>query len=81
MHIITMTKQDTAGSLAPVPVDSAGAGAPGSRSFGASSSPPGGVTREMREAGAEVIQNLCGVVDSYCLAVEVYNAMAAAAEH
>ena len=29
MHIITMTKQDAMHSLSPVPVDSAGAGAPG----------------------------------------------------
>ena len=74
-----MTKQDTMHSLSPVPVDSsAGAGDPVTASR-ASSSPLGGVTREMRAAGAEVIQNLSGVVDSYSLAVEVYTAMAAVA--
>lgn len=44
------------------------------------SSPHGVVTPEMRRAGAEILMTYRGVLDSECLAAEVYNAMAALSE-
>jgi hypothetical protein len=65
LHIITMTKQDATCILPPVPGDSSGAGAP-------DISP---ASREMREAGALVLMEWNGILDSESLAARVYSAM------
>ena len=70
--IVTLTQQYATPHSSAASIDS-DAGAPALTSF--DSSLPHLVSREMREVGALVIQNLYGVVDSQYLAAEVYKAM------
>ena len=48
-----------------------------SQTFPPASSPQIAVTREMREAGAEILMTYRGVLDSESLAAHVYRAMEA----
>ena len=63
MHIITMTKQDTVGTIGAVPDDSSGAGAPDS------------ITPAMIKAGVNILWELGGEVSKEALANAVYQAM------